>query len=81
VLRVGDGNTPNATGDYVWVPFTAMSGAALPGALTITDINGVTSVDARNTTNLPQFKGTDGLRTDSERRLEPHQSCRTGTPA
>lgn len=59
VLRVGDGNTPNATGAYSWVPFTTTAGAALPGALTITDVNGVTSVDARNTTNLPAFKGTD----------------------
>lgn len=59
VLRVGDGNTPNATGAFTWVPFTNASGAALPGALTITDTNGVTSVDARNTTNLPAFKGTD----------------------
>ena len=59
VLRVGDGNTPNATGAYTWVPFTTAAGAALPGALTITDVNGVTSVDARNTTNLAAFKGTD----------------------
>jgi len=59
VLRVGDGGTPNATGAYVWVPFTDASGAALPGAITITDVNGVTSVDARNTTNLVEFKGTD----------------------
>ena len=35
------------------------SGAALPGALTITDVRGVTSVDARNTTDLAAFKGTD----------------------
>ena len=59
VLRVGDGNTPNATGAFTWVPFTDKNGAALPGALTITDVNGVTSVDARNTTNLAAFKGTD----------------------
>jgi uncharacterized protein len=59
VLRVGDGNTPNATGAYAWVPITDASGAALPGAITITDVLGVTSVDARNTTNLPAFKGTD----------------------
>jgi uncharacterized protein len=59
VLRVGDGNTANATGSYVWVPITDANGDALPGALTITDPNGVTSVDARNTTNLPAFKGTD----------------------
>jgi hypothetical protein len=59
VLRVGDGNTPNATGAYSWVPFTDAEGEALPGALTITDIRGVRSVDARNTTNLAAFKGTD----------------------
>ena len=59
VLRVGDGNTPNATGAYTWVPFTDATGAGLPGALTMTDTNGVTSVDARNTTNLLAFKGTD----------------------
>ena len=59
VLRVGDGNTPNATGAYAWVPFTDARGTALPGALTIVDTNGVRSVDARNTTNLAPFKGTD----------------------
>ena len=59
VLRVGDGNTPNATGAYSWVPFTDRNGAGLPGALTITDVNGVTSVDGRNTTDLAPFKGTD----------------------
>jgi secreted PhoX family phosphatase len=59
VLRVGDGNTPNATGTYNWIPFTNAAGDALPGALTITDVRGVTSVDARNTTNLAPFKGTD----------------------
>ena len=59
VLRVGDGNTPNAVGGYAWVPFTNRGGAALTGAITITDSNGVTSVDARNTTNLAAFKGTD----------------------
>jgi len=62
VLRAGDGTTPNATGAYTWVPFTDEHGAALPGAITITDINGVTSVDARNTTNLAPFKGTDYMR-------------------
>jgi len=59
VLRVGTGVTPNATGAFTWVPFTDNDGAALPGALTITDIRGVTSVDARNTTNLALFRGTD----------------------
>ncbi len=59
VLRVGDGTRPNAAGDYTWVPITDPRGDALPGALTITDPNGVTSVDGRNTTDLPQFKGSD----------------------
>ncbi len=59
VLRVGDGSTPNATGPFTWVPITTPAGAALPGAITITDANGVTSVDGRNTTELPAFKGTD----------------------
>ena len=59
VLRVGDGNTPNATGAYTWVPITDANGHAAAGALTITDPNGVTSVDGRNTTDLPAFKGTD----------------------
>jgi len=59
VLRVGNGGTPNATGAYTWVPITDAKGKALPGALTITDPNGVTSVDGRNTTDLPAFKGTD----------------------
>lgn len=59
VLRVGDGTTPNATGSYSWVPITDAEGNALPDTLEITDPNGVTSVDGRNTTDLPQFKGTD----------------------
>jgi uncharacterized protein len=59
VLRVGDGTTPNAVGAYSWVPFTDTDGAALPGALVTTDTNGITSVDARNTTDRAAFKGTD----------------------
>lgn len=59
VLRVADGTTSNATGPTTWVPITDEQGNPLPGALTITDPNGVTSVDGRNTTDLPQFKGTD----------------------
>ncbi|HET8936572.1 MAG TPA: alkaline phosphatase PhoX [Polyangiales bacterium] len=59
VLRVADGATPNATGAYSWVPFTGPKGDALPGAITITDVRGVKSVDARNTTDLAAFKGTD----------------------
>ena len=59
VLRVGDGNTPNATGPLTWVPITDVNGVALQGAITITDVRGVTSVDARNTTDKAAFKGTD----------------------
>jgi secreted PhoX family phosphatase len=62
VLRVGDGNSPNATGSYVWVPITNATGVGLPGTITITDTNGVSSVDGRNTTNLAAFKGTDYMR-------------------
>ena len=59
VLRVGDGNTPNATGAYSWVPFTDANGNGLPGAVTITDVDKVFSVDARETANQFEFKGTD----------------------
>ena len=59
VLRVGDGNTPNATGAYNWVAFTDNTGAALAGGITYTDANGVTSADGRFTTNQSAFKGTD----------------------
>lgn len=59
VLRVGDGTTPNATGAFRWVPLTDADGNALPGTVVITDGNGVTSLDARNTTDRAAFKGTD----------------------
>jgi secreted PhoX family phosphatase len=59
VLRVGNGSVANATGPFVWVPLTNANGVPLPGALVITDPRGVTSLDARNTTNLAAFKGTD----------------------
>ncbi len=59
VLRVGDGNAPNATGSYEWVAITDAKGMGLPGAVVITDANGVTSVDARATADVQTFKGTD----------------------
>ena len=59
VLRVGNGNTANATGAFSWVPFTDNTGLALPGAVTIVDPNGIQSVDGRATTNLAAYKGTD----------------------
>jgi uncharacterized protein len=68
VLRVGNGNTANATGPFLWIPFTDANGDALSGAITITDIRGVTSVDARNTTNLTAFKGTDYQRPEDMQR-------------
>jgi uncharacterized protein len=70
VLRVGDGTTPNATGTYTWLPITDMSGAALPGAITITDPNGVTSVDSATRRTFPRSRAptTSGTRTYSSRR-------------
>lgn len=59
VLRVGTGVAPNATGAASWVAFTDSTGAGLAGAVTITDPNGVQSVDGRATTDLAAFKGTD----------------------
>lgn len=59
VLRVGNGNTANATGAFSWVAFTDATGAALPGAVTITDPNGIRSVDGRATADLAAFRGTD----------------------
>ena len=59
VLRVGDGNTANATGAYTWVAFTDNAGAALSGGIDYTDANSVTSADGRFTTNLATYKGTD----------------------
>ena len=60
VLRVGDGNTPNATGAvHLGADSPMRTARRCPGAITITDVSGVTSVDARNTTDRPAFKGTD----------------------
>ncbi|RPI43349.1 MAG: DUF839 domain-containing protein [Betaproteobacteria bacterium] len=59
VLRVGDGNTDGATGSAGWVSFTDAAGIGLPGAVSITDPNGITSVDGRASTDLPAFKGTN----------------------
>lgn len=59
LLRVGDGNTPNATGAYSWVAVTDANGNPLPNTVTATDANGVTSLDARGTGDVPEFKCTD----------------------
>src|SRR5262245_59117278 len=62
VLRVGNGTVPNETGPFTWVPITNATGTPLPNTIVITDPNGVRSLDARNTTNLAAFKGTDYMR-------------------
>lgn len=59
VLRVGNGATPNATSAFSWVAFTDANGLGLVGATTITDENGVQSVNARATADVAAFKGTD----------------------
>lgn len=59
VLRVGTGAVPNAVGASTWVSFTDASGVGLSGAITITDPNGIVSVDGRATTDIAAFKGTD----------------------
>ncbi len=53
VLRVGDGNTPNAVGAYQWIDFSDENGVFAGGVTT----DG--SADGRLTTNLPAYKGTD----------------------
>ncbi|MBT9458430.1 MAG: DUF839 domain-containing protein [Burkholderiaceae bacterium] len=59
VLRVGNGNTANANGAFTWVDFTDANGVGLAGSVSITDPNGIQSVDGRATTNVAAFKGTD----------------------
>lgn len=58
VLRVGDGSVANATGAGQFVAFTDNTGAALAGAATLVDINGVESVDGRASANVAAYKGT-----------------------
>jgi secreted PhoX family phosphatase len=48
-----------ATGAAKWIPITNVNGAALPGAIVVTDPNGLTAIDGRATVNLPAFRGTD----------------------
>lgn len=62
VLRVGSGNVASATGAASWVSFTDAAGVALPGAVTITDPNGITAADGRATSALAAFKGTGYVR-------------------
>ena len=59
VLRVGDGTVEEATGAATWIPLTDINGVALPGAVIVTDPNGLTAIDGRATPNLPAFLGTN----------------------
>ncbi|MFH1816810.1 MAG: alkaline phosphatase PhoX [Pseudomonadota bacterium] len=58
VLRVGDGTVKEATGAATWIPLTDNNGVALPGAVIVTDPNGLTAIDGRATPKLPAFLGT-----------------------
>jgi secreted PhoX family phosphatase len=60
VLRVGDGNTDNALGSFNWVALTDANGAGLPGFVAATGAgNPAGTIDARATTDLAAFKGTN----------------------
>ena len=59
VLRVGDGTVEEATGAATWIPLTDVNGVALPGAVVVTDPNGLKAIDGRATPNLPAFLGTN----------------------
>ena len=59
VFRVGDGTVEEATGAAKWIPLTDINGAALPGAVIVTDPNGLKAIDGRATPNLPTFRGTN----------------------
>lgn len=59
VLRVGDGTVKEATGQAQWIPLTDVNGVALPGAVIVTDPNGLKAIDGRATPNLPAFLGTN----------------------
>mgnify|MGYP001044195677 FL=1 len=58
VLRVGDGTVKEATGAATWIPLTDVNGVALPGAVVVTDPNGLAAIDGRATPKLPAFLGT-----------------------
>lgn len=58
VLRVGNGDVKEATGAATWVPLTDNNGVALPGAVVVTDPNGLSAIDGRATPKLPAFLGT-----------------------
>jgi secreted PhoX family phosphatase len=58
VLRVDNGTVKEATGLATWIPLTDRNGVALPGAVVVTDSNGLPAIDGRATPKLPAFRGT-----------------------
>ena len=58
VLRVGDGTLNEATGAATWIPLTDVNGAPLPGAVVVTDPQGLIAIDGRATAKHPAFLGT-----------------------
>lgn len=58
VLRVGDGTAKEATGSARWIPLTDRNGTPLPGAVVITDPNGLRALDGRATPKHAAFLGT-----------------------
>ena len=58
VLRVDDGRVKEAIGAATWIPLTDSNGVPLPGAVVVTDPNGLKALDGRATPKLPAFLGT-----------------------
>ena len=58
VLRVGDGTVKEATGSARWIAITDVHGNPLPGAVVVTDPNGLAAIDGRATPKLDAFRGT-----------------------
>jgi hypothetical protein len=58
VLRVGDGSVKEASGAASWIPLTDAVGNPLPGAVVVTDPNGLQAIDGRATPKLAAFLGT-----------------------
>jgi uncharacterized protein len=56
VLRVGDGTVAGATGSASWIALTDANGVGLPGTLNYLATG---HLDARGTTDLATFKGTN----------------------
>ena len=57
-LCVGDGTVKEAIGNAKWKAITDVHGNPLPGAVVVTDTNGLTAMDGRATPKLDAFRGT-----------------------